>query len=225
MRPPARALACPTPTASSARIVSDRVRRAGRTSDEQSSRPASPPETTPSGRLSSLVASTSRSQPSSSQRVSPPTTATFVAVSRSGTSGPSASVQLASPAATAAWSSPGRKGRSDEVDQRGACRSARPASSWSTASSRKPRPAPPCSSATVAPVQPSSASWAQLGSGVRGEERPRLRAQLVLQRREGEIHQRDLGSPSTRSATMFRRISDVPASIVLPRLRSCWTGQ
>jgi ribosomal protein L18 len=39
---------------------------------------------------------------SSCQIVSPPTTATFVAVSRSGTSGPSASVQLASPAATAA---------------------------------------------------------------------------------------------------------------------------
>src|SRR6187402_659827 len=32
----------------------------------------------------------------------------------------------------------------------------------------------------------------------------------------------DLGSPSTRSATMFRRISEVPASIVLPRLRSWW---
>ena len=35
-------------------------------------------------------------------------------------------------------------------------------------------------------------------------------------------HYRDLGRPRTRSATMLRRISDVPASIVLPRLRSCW---
>src|SRR5581483_9949058 len=46
--------------------------------------------------------------------------------------------------------------------------------------------------------------------------------QLDLVVGEGEVHQRDLGSPSTRSATMFRRTSDVPASIVLPRLRSCW---
>src|SRR5207253_122281 len=35
-----------------------------------------------------------------------------------------------------------------------------------------------------------------------------------------EVHQRLLGRPSTRSATMLRRISDVPASMVLPRLRS-----
>src|SRR5436190_2201253 len=34
--------------------------------------------------------------------------------------------------------------------------------------------------------------------------------------------QRLRGSPSTRSATMFRNTSEVPASIVLPRLRSCW---
>ena len=53
------------------------------------------------------------------------------------------------------------------------------------------------------------------------EEGARLRAKLLLLGREREIHQRDLGSPSTRSAMMLRRISDVPASIVLPRLRSC----
>ena len=58
-----------------------------------------------------------------------------------------------------------------------------------------------------------------------GEVRPRLLAQLLLLGREGEVHQRDFGRPSTRSATMFRRISDVPASIVLPRLRSCWYCQ
>src|SRR4029079_3964934 len=51
---------------------------------------------------------------------------------------------------------------------------------------------------------------------------PRLRAERLLLCGEREVHgQRPLGSPSTRSATMFRRISDVPASIVLPRLRSC----
>ena len=46
--------------------------------------------------------------------------------------------------------------------------------------------------------------------------------QLELLVGEREIHQRLLGSPSTRSATMLRKTSDVPASIVLPRLRSCW---
>ena len=33
------------------------------------------------------------------------------------------------------------------------------------------------------------------------------------------------GRPSTRSAMMLRRISEVPASIVFPRLRSCWCCQ
>ncbi len=61
--------------------------------------------------------------------------------------------------------------------------------------------------------------------GVRLEEPARLGAKLVLQRCEGQVHQRDLGSPSTRSARMLRRISDVPASIVLPRLRSCCVVQ
>jgi len=42
------------------------------------------------------------------------------------------------------------------------------------------------------------------------------RALLVVQL---EIHQRALGRPSTRSATMFLRISVVPPSIVLPRER------
>ena len=51
------------------------------------------------------------------------------------------------------------------------------------------------------------------------EQRARLAAQLVLLFREGESHL-DLGRPSTRSAMMLRRISDVPASIVLPRVRS-----
>src|SRR5207247_1863233 len=53
------------------------------------------------------------------------------------------------------------------------------------------------------------------------EERAGLRAELVLLRREAEVHQRLRGRPSTRSAMMFRRISDVPASMVLPRLRRC----
>jgi hypothetical protein len=60
-----------------------------------------------------------------------------------------------------------------------------------------------------------------------GEEPPRLVAELLLQRREREVHAAylDLGRPSTRSARMLRRISDVPASIVLPRLRSCCVVQ
>ena len=58
-----------------------------------------------------------------------------------------------------------------------------------------------------------------------GEESARLLAKLLLQRREGKIHYLDLGRPSTRSARMLRRISEVPASIVFPRLRSCWVVQ
>src|SRR5439155_1472049 len=53
------------------------------------------------------------------------------------------------------------------------------------------------------------------------EKRAGLRAELVLFRREAEVHQRLLGRPRTRSAMMFRRISDVPASMVFPLLRSC----
>ena len=55
------------------------------------------------------------------------------------------------------------------------------------------------------------------GVRVRLEERARLAAQLLLLLAERELHQRDLGRPSTRSAMMLRRISEVPASIVLPR--------
>src|SRR5207248_1459320 len=57
------------------------------------------------------------------------------------------------------------------------------------------------------------------------EERASLRAELVLFWREAEVHQRLRGRPRTRSAMMFRRSSDVPASMVLPRLRSCWYCQ
>ena len=57
------------------------------------------------------------------------------------------------------------------------------------------------------------------------EERARLAAEVVLLCAEGEVHQRPLGRPSTRSAMMLRRISLVPASIVLPRERSCWYCQ
>src|SRR6266511_4105930 len=50
-----------------------------------------------------------------------------------------------------------------------------------------------------------------------------LAPQQLLVLRERELHPyRPLGRPSTRSAMMLRRISDVPASIVLPRERSCW---
>src|SRR5262249_61658447 len=55
-----------------------------------------------------------------------------------------------------------------------------------------------------------------------GEPRARGLLQLDLLVREREVHQRDPGSPLTRSAMMLRSTSDVPASIVLPRLRSCW---
>ena len=54
------------------------------------------------------------------------------------------------------------------------------------------------------------------------ERLARLAAQQLLLFRERELHQRLLGRPSTRSAMMLRRISLVPASIVLPRERSCW---
>jgi hypothetical protein len=53
------------------------------------------------------------------------------------------------------------------------------------------------------------------------ERLARLAAQQLLFVGEGELHQRLLGSPRTRSAMMLRRISEVPASIVFPRLRSC----
>src|SRR3954463_9807413 len=55
-----------------------------------------------------------------------------------------------------------------------------------------------------------------------GEPRVRRLLQLELVLRKREIHQRDLGRPRMRSAMMLRKTSDVPASIVLPRLRSCW---
>src|SRR5215471_505954 len=55
-----------------------------------------------------------------------------------------------------------------------------------------------------------------------GQPGARLLLQFHLLFREREVHQRLLGRPSTRSATMLRSTSDVPASIVLPRLRSCW---
>ena len=50
----------------------------------------------------------------------------------------------------------------------------------------------------------------------------RLAPQRLLILGECELHHRPLGRPSTRSAMMLRRISLVPASIVLPRERSCW---
>ena len=49
---------------------------------------------------------------------SPPTIAMRSAVSRSVTSGPSASVQLASPAATSAWSSEGSAGSTAAIVER-----------------------------------------------------------------------------------------------------------
>ena len=63
------------------------------------------------------------------------------------------------------------------------------------------------------------------GSGCAARNARACVAELLLLGREGEVHQRDLGRPSTRSAMMLRRISDVPASIVLPRLRSCMCCQ
>ena len=87
------------------------------------------------------------------------------------------------------------------VDQYGACVSARPISSNRIASSRKPSPAPPSASATETPVQPSSASSCQDGSGFVGEEGPRLRAQLLLLGREGE-------SPSARPRQAEHALGD-----------------
>ncbi len=57
------------------------------------------------------------------------------------------------------------------------------------------------------------------------EIRAGLLAKRLLLGCEGEVHQRDFGRPSTRSATMLRSTSEVPASIVFPRLRSCWYCQ
>src|SRR5581483_11754079 len=55
-----------------------------------------------------------------------------------------------------------------------------------------------------------------------GQPGVRLLLQLELVLVQREVHQRLRGSPRTRSATMLRSTSEVPASIVLPRLRSCW---
>ena len=63
--------------------------------------------------------------------------------------------------------------------------------------------------------------WARTEPGWVGEELPSLRPKHVLFFGESEIHYRLLGRPRTRSETMLRSTSDVPASIVLPRLRSC----
>ena len=87
-------------------------------------------------------------------------------------------------------------------------------------------PAPPSSSGIETPVQPSSASCAQVGSGVAARNsRACSRSASCSGVKVKSISGSDFGRPSTRSATMLRRISEVPASIVLPRLRSCWCCQ
>ncbi len=69
------------------------------------------------------------------------------------------------------------------------------------------------------------AQLAERRLGVRLEEGAGLAPQLLLLLGEREIHQRLRGRPRTRSAMMLRRISEVPASIVFPRERSCWCCQ
>ena len=112
------------------------------------------------------------------------------------------------------------------VEWYGTCASARPSSLVEDCLLQEPEPG-------TAPLL----GHGDTGPAELGELRPgrircrlqkgsRLHAELLLLGREGEVHRQRLrGSPSTRSATMFRRISDVPASIVLPRLRSCWCCQ
>src|SRR5207249_3281627 len=66
----------------------------------------------------------------------------------------------------------------------------------------------------------------RLPVAVEGETVGEPRARVLLERElfavECEVHQRLRARPRTRSAMMLRSTSDVPASIVLPRLRSCW---
>src|SRR5262245_57333040 len=78
---------------------------------------------------------------------------------RSGTRPSSWADQRTSPAAIfARTSGPSAGSASATVEKYGPGYSARPSSSSSTPSSRKPRPAPPSSSLTETPSQPSSAS-------------------------------------------------------------------
>ncbi len=135
-----------------------------------------------------------------------------MAVSRSATRGPVASVQLASPRATSAWRSAGSAGRRDgdgRVVRRVGQRAPHLLEEHRLLEKAEARAAV-CSPRTDTPVQPNSARSAHVRLRVHREIGPRLRAELLLLGREREVHQRDLGRPSTRSAMMFRRISVVP---------------
>ena len=167
-------------------------------------------------------------RPRARRSPSPPTIATRSARSRSGTSGPKESVQLASPAATSARRSPGSAGKRqcDGGEVRAAVERAPELleehgllDEGEARARRLPR-------RSRRPVQPSSASSFHDGSGFAA------RKALACSRSAScsgvnvkSIRQRDFGRPSTRSATMFRSTSEVPASIVFPRLLSCWCCQ
>src|SRR5919108_6384420 len=98
----------------------------------------------PSGRVSSIVGSTSPSE-----RAAPSSVTTQSTEPRSGTSPSTSADQRSSPAATCeSSSSPSAGNASPTVAKYGPTYSARPSSSKSTASSRKPSPAPPSSSPT-----------------------------------------------------------------------------
>src|SRR5205085_2119788 len=113
----------------------------------------------PSRRVESIVSSAS---PSAGTATSLPsrTTSTRSTSARSGTSDPSSDAdQRTSPEMASCTSVAGSSGSaSATVEKYGPGYNARPSSSNNTASSRKPSPAPPASSGTDTPIQPSSAS-------------------------------------------------------------------
>src|SRR6185312_104350 len=139
---------CAIPTASSASAARTRGRSIAASPADVASRP--------SRRVASIV-----STDSPSAATGPPAASTRSTIARSETRPSTCADQRVAPAATAARSSaPSSGSASATVEKYGPGYSALPSSSKSTASSRKPSPAPPSSSATETPSQPSSASSA-----------------------------------------------------------------
>ena len=209
---PSSSAFCATPTASSASAASSR-RRTGskcRLSDARAVLDAR----RPSGRVSSIV---SRVSPSAATDVTS-SRSTMSTASRWGTS-PSTSTDQALLVDLR------QRGEDDRGRQEraGVERAAGLLEEDRLVDEREPAAA-----ALLRDRDAEPAELAQLRErrvGVRLQERARLAPQLLLLLGERELHQRDLGRPSTRSAMMLRRISEVPASIVLPRERSCWCCQ
>ena len=141
-------------------------------------------------------------------------------VSRCGTSPSSSSDQASSPTS-------GRAGTTTESSGRG--RVERPAEPPRTAAPRRRSREP----AAAALLGHRDAEPAELGAAPRAARSGFASRSARASRRSSSCSSvkakshphRLLGRPSTRSAMMLRRISDVPASIVFPRERSCWCCQ